>query len=136
MMDAIAAFDADARLLPSWVQVWMDTIGLVLIVSVVVLLIGRSTRMLGLYLLVSTLLSFVILVWMHSQMGMVRLLGISHIVLWTPMVIYIWHRLKTDPPGRFYAAVMGILMVVIFVALVFDYYDTTRFIMGQRAPIV
>ena len=106
-MDAFQAFDADVRLLPTWVQIWMDIIGLSLFVSIVALLIGATTRKLGLYVLATIVATVAIMVFMHAQMGMVRLLGIVHVVLWTPMVsrsgnsLYrrMGHSLPTATPG-------------------------------------
>lgn len=137
-MEAYAAFDADVKLLPQWVQIWMDILGLVLVVSTVCLLVGKQTRAVGLYMLISTVAIVTIMVSMHAQLGMVRLLGVVHIVFWTPLVLYLWQRLKTNPPppGRYLAAVMTVLMIVCFAALIFDYYDVTRWILGQRAPVV
>ena len=99
-MEAYAAFDADVKLLPQWVQIWMDILGLVLVVSTVCLLVGKQTRAVGLYMLISTVAIVTIMVSMHAQLGMVRLLGVVHIVFWTPLVLYLWQRLKTNPPPR------------------------------------
>ena len=135
-MDAFQAFDADVRLLPQWVQIWMDIIGISLFASIVALLIGATTRKLGLYVLATIVATVAIMVFMHAQMGMVRLLGIVHVVLWTPMVYILWRRLKSDPPGKIYSAAIVLLIVIASLALVFDYYDVARWILGERAPIV
>ena len=135
-MDAFSAFDADVRQLPQWVQIWMDIIGISLFVSTVALLIGATTRKLGLYVLGTIVATIAIMVFMHAQMGMVRLLGIVHVVLWTPMVYVLWRRLKSDPPGKIYSAAIVLLIVIASLALVFDYYDVARWILGERAPIV
>ena len=135
-MEAFQAFDADVQKLPQWVQIWMDIIGFSLMISIVTLLIGKATRMLGLYVLGTIVATIVIMVFMHAQMGMVRLLGIVHVVLWTPMVFVLWRRLSTDPPKRIYAMAIILLMVISSAALLFDYYDVARWILGERAPIV
>ena len=135
-MDAFQAFDADVQLLPQWVQIWMDIIGISLFASIVALLIGATTRKLGLYVLATIVATVAIMVFMHAQMGMVRLLGIVHVVLWTPMVYILWRRLKSDPPGKIYSAAIVLLIVIASLALVFDYYDVARWILGERAPIV
>ena len=135
-MDAFQAFDADVRLLPQWVQIWMDIIGISLFVSIVALLIGATTRKLGLYVLATIVATVAVMVFMHAQMGMVRLLGIVHVVLWTPMVYILWRRLRSDPPGKIYSAAIVLLIVIASAALVFDYYDVARWVLGERAPIV
>lgn len=135
-MEAFQAFDADVQKLPQWVQIWMDIIGFSLFVSIVVLLIGKTTRHLGLYVLATIVATVAIMVFMHAQMGMVRLLGIVHVVLWTPMVWILWRRLKSDPPAKIYSAAIILLMVISIGALAFDYYDVLRWVLGERAPIV
>ncbi len=130
------AFDADAQLLPMWVQHWMNFIGIVLILSTLAFLFRKDTRMLGVYQLVSIVFTAVTIMWMHSQMGMVRLLGISHIIVWTPLVIYLWQRVRNNPPGPVYRVIMWVTLLTLVATLAFDYYDVFRYIMGERAPIV
>lgn len=136
MIDAFLAFDADVQKLPQWVQIWMDSIGVVVLVSVVTLLIGRKSRLLGLYVLVTILASLILMVVMHTQMGMVRLLGLAHIILWSPMVWVLWRQLRNNQPSKIVSFILAILMITCTAALLFDFYDVARWIFGQRAPIV
>ena len=130
------AFDADAQLLPLWVQYWMNFIGLVLLVSTIAFVIRRDLRWAGIYLLVSTIIGVASMVWMHSQLGMVRLLGIVHIVFWPPIMFYLYRRLRQNPPTRLYTIIIWVVLVTMGVALVFDVFDVARYIAGQRAPVV
>ena len=114
----------------------MDIVGFSLFVLIVALLIGAATRKLGLYVLGTIVATVAIMVAMHAQMGMVCLLGIVHVVLWTPMVWILWRRLKSDPPAKIYSAAIVLLMVISIGALVFDYYDVLRWVFGERGPIV
>ena len=67
-----------------------------------------------------------------EQMGYVRLLGLSHIVWWTPLVIYLFMRRKEidlkTPVGKWLVA----LLVTISLSLVIDYIDVARYIAGDR----
>ncbi|MGI9365180.1 MAG: hypothetical protein ACR2O8_08355 [Rhizobiaceae bacterium] len=90
----------------------------------------------GLYLLISTVLAAITIVWMHSQMGMVRLLGIVHIVLWPPMIINAWKRLRNGPLAKLQTVFMAILIITCILAMVCDFYDVARWQIGQRAAIV
>jgi len=130
------AFDADVQLLPLWVQYFMNWLGVVLVASTIVFLIFKGTRGVGLYVLVSTIVGVSFMMWMHSQMGMVRLLGIVHVVFWTPLVIYFWRRIKQGGLHKAVYAAMLVCMATMIVALVFDYYDVLRWIVGERAVIV
>jgi len=68
-------------------------------------------------------------------LGYVRLLGITHIVVWTPFLIYLWRRreiIKAKPtPARVYFAA---LFVTNLISLAFDYTDLARYVLGERAP--
>ena len=130
------AFDADVQLLPQWVQYWMNFMGAVIIVSTLSYMFRRDTRLLSLYLLVTTVLMVFAMTWMHGQMGMVRLLGIVHIVFWVPLIFYLWGRLQNNPPGRVLTIVTWVLFVTLSISLIFDFYDVFRWIAGERAPIV
>ena len=136
MLEAFQAFDADVQKLPDWVQIWMDIIGFSLLISIVTLLVGSSTRKLGLTVLATIVATVVVMVFMHAQMGMVRLLGIAHIIFWTPLVFILLKRWRTDPPPGLYGWAILLLIVICSAALVFDYYDVARWVFGQRAPIV
>ena len=87
-------------------------------------------------MLVSTVAGVMFMMWMHSQMGMVRLLGIVHVVIWTPLVVYFWKRLQAGGMNRVVTIAMWTVMATMVVALVFDYYDVLRWIFGNRAPVV
>ena len=130
------AFDADVQLLPLWVQYFMNWIGLVLVVSTIIFLIFKSTRLAGLYQLVATIVGVAIMVWMHSQLGMVRLLGIVHIVFWPPLILYFWRNLKQGGLHRVVQIAMVVTLATMAVALLFDVADLVRWIAGERAPYV
>jgi len=108
----------------------------VLAISVVVLVWGRETRKLGAYLLLSVIAAVGLIVWMHSHMGMVRLLGIAHVILWSPLVYWLYLRLRDTSPPRFYKIVMKVLFATLVVTLAFDYLDVIRWVLGERAPYV
>lgn len=130
------SFEEALAQLPQWVQHWMNFIALVLALSTIVFLIFKTTRWLGAYMVVSTIALFLIMTWLYNQMGMVRLLGIVHIVFWTPLVVYLWRRLRSNPPQKYIALLMWLLLATLTVALVFDYYDVLRWVMGERASII
>lgn len=130
------SFEEALAQLPQWVQHWMNFIALVLAVSTIAFLIFKTTRWLGAYMVVSTIALFLIMTWLYNQMGMVRLLGIVHIVFWTPLIVYLWRRLRSNPPQKYVAMLMWLLLATLTVALVFDYYDVLRWVMGERASII
>lgn len=72
----------------------------------------------------------------HAQVGYVRLVALPHIVIWTPLAIYLYRRRKhfaAPWPVRWTVAA---LMATIVVSLGFDYVDFMRYLLGERAPLV
>ncbi len=72
----------------------------------------------------------------HAQVGYVRLVALPHIVIWTPLAIYLYRRRKhfaAHWPVRWTVAA---LMLTIVVSLGFDYVDVLRYLLGERAPLV
>ena len=61
---------------------------------------------------------------------------LPHIVIWTPLAIYLYRRRKhfVNPwPVRW---TVTALMATIVVSLGFDYVDILRYLLGERAPLV
>ena len=130
------AFSADVLLLPNWVQIWMDILGPVVLGSAVILLFKKETRLIGVFTLVGTILNVVLMLWIHGQLGFVKLLGLGHVIFWTPLVFMIWPKLKNVGLSTLFKAVLWILLVTLVVALAFDYADVIRWVLGNRAPVV
>lgn len=114
----------------------MNFILLVLVVSVVVFLFSKSTRMAAVLTVISTALSVSLMMWMFSKMGMVRLLGLAHLIFWIPLVVYLYGRLRTGNLQRLQHVVMWILVATLVTAMVFDAYDVLRWLLGNRASVV
>jgi len=79
---------------PSWVQWWINWMGFVIIGSMLALLFSKTVRRDSAVILMTSLAVFFLMMWLYQQIGFVRLLGIAHVAIWTPLAIYFWHRLK------------------------------------------
>ena len=130
------AFDADIQQLPQWVQYWVNFLGAVIVMSTLAFLVKKETRLLGLAMIVSMILVIPSMIWLHGQMGMVRLLGLVHVVFWTPLVIYMWKVLRTAELGRLYTAIVWITLITLCISLAFDFADVARWLLGERGSIV
>jgi len=80
--------------------------------------------------------SVLVMLWIHSTLGFVKLLGLGHVLFWTPVVILIWRKLSTTSLPVLFKAVLWILMLTMVAALAFDYVDVLRWVFGNRAPSV
>lgn len=128
-MDQIAAFAADVKAGPLWVQYWLAFMSFVLMLAFPFALVRKEARVVALVVAIT----FPAMIGLYSLIGYVRLLGIVHAVFWTPLVIYLWRR---RGEWRVRESVSGKWLLVLFatmiVSLAFDYADVARWLLGER----
>ena len=71
---------------------------------------------------------------MYEQMGYVRLLGLPHVILWTPLAVYLFRQVRRPDMPQWPARLMSVTLVVILISLAFDYVDVIRWMLGERVP--
>ena len=67
--------------------------------------------------------------------GTVHLLGLAHLVLWTPLLVYlVKSEVRTDEfnPGSLYGAWVMLVGATILISLVFDVRDVALVALGQK----
>ncbi len=70
---------------------------------------------------------------MYWLFGYVRLLGLSHVIWWTPLLIWLIPKsLREKPQGRF-ALWLKLLIISNLASLAIDYVDVARWVLGDRA---
>ncbi|MBZ8134163.1 hypothetical protein [Afifella sp. IM 167] len=122
--------------LPPLIRWWVVWLGVITTISGMALLFARATRKDGLILLA---VAVAVATWMsvlYAEHGMVRLLALPHVVLWTPLLVWIVWRLGKGAYPAPYRQLVVVLAVSLFVSLLFDYADLVRWLMGDRAPMV
>ncbi len=128
-MEQLAAFKADIATAPLWVQYWLNYMSFVLMLSIPFAFVRVEARWAALVVA----LSLPAMVALHSAIGYVRLLGVVHVVLWTPFVIYLWRRrdkwrARETLSGKW----LALLFTTMVISLVFDYSDVARWLLGER----
>ena len=125
LADMIAQENA---LIQSWI-LWLTFINLL---SVVFIIAHHEARwILGVFLA-----NMVFMGLLYQLFGYVRLLGLSHIIFWTPLVIYLLLKM----PQRRLKNASGVYLVLLLasnsLSLIFDYRDFFLWLGGDRAPIL
>lgn len=128
-MEQLAAFQADIAEAPLWVRYWLNYMGVVLTLAVPFAFVRVEAR----WAVLVVALTLPAMVALHSVVGYVRLLGIVHVVLWTPFVIYLWRRrehwrVRETFSGKWIA----LLFATVIISLAFDYADVARWLLGER----
>ena len=130
MQELMSAWSADIAKQPQWVQVWLDIMMVVLLgLSAVFSFVRAEAR----WVLAGFLLGAVAMLGLYSQIGYSRLLGLAHVIFWTPVLIYLLRRrakwrLKETWSGKWNA----LAALVMTVSLAFDYSDVARWLLGER----
>lgn len=121
---------------PQWVVYWLNWLlfgGVFLPVS---LLIWRQSRGAGLAAIVAAVASGIATTMMYERLGYVKLLGLPHIVAWTPLVIYLIAQIRRDDMPIWPRRIMMVVVATIGISLAFDYVDLLRYLLGERVPSI
>lgn len=120
---------------PSWLGLWLNVLMLGGFILPLALFIWKPTRMTALYCLIAGVLNAVGVGWMYEQMGYVKLLGLPHVLFWTPLAIHLWIKMRAVEVPKIPRIIIGIILAVIVVSLAFDYTDVVRYLLGERTPL-
>jgi len=121
---------ASFRALPGWVQVWVFLI----LVPVNVASLWFWTAPNG--MLIAVLANGAMALngpIMLMDRGFSKAMALPHVVIWTPLVIWLIWLLSSGQVGGIFAAYLWVLLVVDVVSLVFDFKDARDWLRGDRA---
>ncbi|MES1945316.1 hypothetical protein PC39_14412 [Salinisphaera sp. PC39] len=129
----MAAWFADslmARLMaaPWWLQAWVGWM-MVANTASVVFLRHREAR----WVLTVWIGNVITMMALYEAVGYVRLLGLSHVLWWTPLLAYLFAVRGRFAQAGAFGAWARALTVTIAVSLVIDYIDVIRYFMGDGA---
>ncbi len=129
MLDLMQRFNAEMNAGPAWVVIWVNIMVVILALAIPFSFVRREARV----VLIGTLLGMVGTMMAYHHFGYQRILGIGHILFWTPTVIYLWLRRASLRPGDTLSGKWLVLAgLVMALSLVFDYADLVRWLMGSR----
>ncbi|SDJ54956.1 hypothetical protein [Microbulbifer yueqingensis] len=125
---------------PEWLRWWFRVLIVTNLAAVFFILkrtpAGRlAARPEALAILVAFILSAVTMNWLYDWVGYVRLLGVTHLVFWTPVYLWVLGRFwlgAYSGPFRYYAIVY---LVVAGACLVIDASDLIRYLLGDHRPL-
>lgn len=72
-----------------------------------------------------------IMPYLYDQFGFVRLLGLAHIVVWTPLLVYLYRRRAHFKLPSITGVYFWLLILTNAVSLGFDYVDLARYFLGD-----
>ena len=125
---AVQSLNEAIMMQPLWLQVWVGWMVVVNILGAIMFISRQEAK----WVLVAMAGNIVLMNWLFAVYGYQRILGLAHVVFWTPLVIYLWRRRphwKVETLGGKWIA---LLFTTNLVSLVIDYLDVARYLAGER----
>jgi hypothetical protein len=116
--------------------VWLYWMSFAIIVTPLVLVFSKATRLDAVIVLLTNIAMLVGMAWIYEQMGYVRLMGIVHVILWTPLFVYLFLRAKNGEMPLLCRLAIWMFVATLAVSLVFDYTDVARYLLGERDSMI
>jgi hypothetical protein len=120
---------------PAWIGYWLDWLLFGAFILPVALLIWRQSRVTAVASVVASLAGGWATGWLYDKMGYVKLLGLPHIIVWTPLAIYLVLQIRRTDMPKWPRWIMGVVLASILISLAFDYTDVLRYLLGERTPL-
>lgn len=88
---------------------------------------------------VAILLAFiavgVMMNWMYAKVGYVRLLGLPHLIFWTPVFFWILTKFRRDAYTGLFQYYVFFYLVIVGTSLIIDTSDLVRYLLGDHRPL-
>lgn len=120
---------------PAWLNIWLPILMFGSFALPLLLLTWKPSRIAGILAILAGVISFFAITWLYNTLGYVKLLGLPHVVLYTPVVIYFFSRLRSGELPKYASWIMWASLGIILISLAFDYTDVARYILGERTPL-
>lgn len=117
-----------------WIGIWTNFLLFCAIGLPLLLLIWPQARVAGMLTALGTVLSGVAMNWLFETLGYVKLLGLPHIIVWGPLVVFLLSQVRRADMPVWPRRIMWVIIAALSVSLVFDVVDVARYVLGERVP--
>ena len=128
-MDLMNGFMADMKAGPAWVYYWVNSMGLMFMLSIPFAFKNKQARII---FLATFVFAPIIMMALYAKFGYGRILGLGHILAWTPALYYLF---KTRSEWQANAGLankwLKATIIVMCISLVFDVTDVVRYMLGS-----
>lgn len=113
---------------PAWLQIWV--LWLIVVNSAAIFFLRRKPARV---VLVAWLVNALLMTVLAELNGYNRLLGLSHVVVWTPLLVYLYRRYRQGEIGvsSIFDRWLKVLFVTDLLSLFVDYADVVRYLVGN-----
>ena len=116
---------------PLWLVIWIAVLVGIHIAAVPLAFKDMRPRV----MVIAMILNGIFMSALFSKFGYTRILGLSHVIFWTPVLAYLWKTRHDHPERIWIGRFIRVSMAVIFISLLVDYVDVIRYILGDRAVV-
>lgn len=117
---------------PEWVLIWLQVMVGTLSIAILFGLFRHEARA----IVFGTLLGMAMTIIIYGQFGFTRILGVGHILFWTPTLFYMASLQGTAAVAKtWFGRWLWLAILAMGVSLAFDYFDLARYLMGDRQVI-
>ena len=135
-MNLVMNFMRDLAMQSVAVQIWAVWMLVAIFAVPCVLLKYESSRRAAKLILVSSVALCVLMLLWHSQVGYTRILGLPHLLVWVPLLVYLYARQDRLVSPWQVRWLTNALVLTLVISLGLDTADIVRYILGERAPMV
>ena len=116
---------------PTWVIVWVGVMLAVMAAAIPFALKDWRAR----FAILAMLGNMILMNALFARFGYTRILGLAHVIFWTPLLAYLWKTRNAHPTRIWTGRWVKLAIAVIFISLLFDYSDVARYLLGDKAVL-
>jgi len=116
---------------PLWLQIWL--IALVGINFAAILFVLKDWR--PRIIVLAFVLVALMMGPMFAKFGYTRILGLVHVIVWTPLMAYLWKTRNNYPAHIWTNRYVYVFMLIVGMSLVIDYVDVIRYLLGDTGVV-
>ena len=119
---------------PQWISWWLNWMLFAAFALPFALFIWRQSRIAALATIAASVAGGLSVGWLYDQLGYVKLLGLPHVIFWTPLAIYLFLQIRRADMPKWPKRIMMVTLATIVISLAFDYTDVVRYLIGEQTP--
>lgn len=124
----VQSLPAAIMMQPFWLQAWIGWLVLVNVFGAFIFVRRPEAK----WVLIAMAGNAVFMNWLFAEYGYQRILGLAHVVFWTPLLGYLWLRRRQWRLHSFGGKWIAVLFATNLTSLVIDYIDVVRYLAGER----
>jgi len=122
------SFPAALMAQEGWLQAWLAWMGFINVIGGLYFIHRVEAK----WVLLAMLGNVVVMNWLFMEFGYQRILGLAHVIFWTPLLVYLWRRRDRWEMSQLSGKWLAVLFATNAISLVIDYADVGRYLTGGR----